>query len=81
MLLARRLLKDSKLTVAEIAGRIGYESEAAFNRAFRRLVGSPPAAWRQASESSTPDDHAGPLTAPSALSTVPSSANASAKSR
>ena len=47
MLLARRMLSDSRLTVAQIAGRIGYESEAAFNRAFRRLVGSPPAAWRQ----------------------------------
>jgi AraC-like DNA-binding protein len=27
---------------------VGYESEAAFNRAFRRLVGAPPATWRQA---------------------------------
>lgn len=52
MLLARRLLKDSKLTVGAIAGRVGYESEAAFNRAFRRLDGTPPAAWRQANESS-----------------------------
>ena len=59
MLLARRLLKDSKLTVGEIARRIGYESEAAFSRAFRRLVGSPPAAWRQANGSSTLDDQAG----------------------
>lgn len=59
MLLARRLLKDSKLTLAQIAGRIGYESEPAFNRAFRRLVGSPPASWRQASASSALDDAAG----------------------
>jgi AraC-like DNA-binding protein len=27
--------------------RRGYDSEVAFNRAFRRLVGSPPATWRQ----------------------------------
>jgi AraC-like DNA-binding protein len=27
---------------------VGYDSEAAFNRAFRRTVGTPPAAWRQA---------------------------------
>ena len=47
MHLARQLLRDSTLGVGEIAGRVGYESEAAFNRAFRRLVGSPPARWRQ----------------------------------
>lgn len=34
--------------VAAIALEVGYESEAAFNRAFKRLVGVPPAAWRKA---------------------------------
>jgi len=48
MHLAQRLLQDSTLGVSEIAGRVGYDSDAAFNRAFRRLVGSPPATWRQA---------------------------------
>jgi AraC-like DNA-binding protein len=48
MHLARHLLRESTLGIGEIAGRVGYESEAAFNRAFRRLVGSPPATWRQA---------------------------------
>jgi AraC-like DNA-binding protein len=48
MHLARRLLRDSTLTLAGVAGRVGYESEAAFNRAFRRLVGTPPATWRRA---------------------------------
>jgi AraC-like DNA-binding protein len=48
MHLARHLLRDSTLDVGEIAGRVGYDSDAAFNRAFRRLVGTPPAAWRQA---------------------------------
>ncbi|MBR1124364.1 AraC family transcriptional regulator [Bradyrhizobium lablabi] len=46
MHLARDLLRESSLGIGEIAGRIGYESEAAFNRAFRRAVGLPPAAWR-----------------------------------
>jgi AraC family transcriptional regulator, alkane utilization regulator len=46
MHLARDLLRESTLGIGEIAGRIGYESEAAFNRAFRRAVGLPPAAWR-----------------------------------
>jgi AraC family transcriptional regulator, alkane utilization regulator len=47
MHLARRLLRDSSLSLAEIASRVGYESEAAFNRAFSRLVGAPPGTWRQ----------------------------------
>jgi AraC family transcriptional regulator, alkane utilization regulator len=51
--LARNLLRESTLGIGEIAGRVGYESEAAFNRAFRRLVGSPPATWRQARDPST----------------------------
>jgi AraC family transcriptional regulator, alkane utilization regulator len=49
MHLARRLLRDSSLSLAEIAARVGYESEAAFNRAFSRLVGTPPGTWRQTS--------------------------------
>jgi AraC family transcriptional regulator, alkane utilization regulator len=48
MHLARRLLRDSTLAVAGVAERVGYESEAAFNRAFRRVVGTPPATWRRA---------------------------------
>jgi AraC-like DNA-binding protein len=51
--LARNLLRESTLGIGEIAGRVGYESEAAFNRAFRRFVGSPPATWRQARDPST----------------------------
>ena len=41
------LLRDTKRTVASIAQDVGYESEAAFSRAFKRLVGTPPAAWRR----------------------------------
>ncbi len=48
MHLARRLLSESPLGLAEIASRVGYDSEAAFNRAFRRIVGIPPASWRHA---------------------------------
>jgi transcriptional regulator GlxA family with amidase domain len=43
-----RLLRESTRTVATIAAEVGYESEAAFSRAFKRLVGLPPAAWRRA---------------------------------
>ncbi len=47
MHLARHLLQASSFAVGEIAERVGYESEAAFSRGFRRSVGVPPAAWRQ----------------------------------
>jgi AraC-like DNA-binding protein len=43
-----RLLRESGRTVAHIALAVGYEAEAAFSRAFKRLVGTPPAAWRRA---------------------------------
>jgi AraC-like DNA-binding protein len=41
------LLRDTKATVASVAQSVGYDSEAAFARAFKRLVGRPPAAWRR----------------------------------
>jgi len=34
-------------SLAEIAVEVGYESEAAFNRAFKREFGMPPAGWRK----------------------------------
>jgi len=42
------LLREGNATVATIAQEVGYDSEAAFARAFKRLVGQPPAAWRRA---------------------------------
>ena len=47
MQLASTLLRNTSDTVASIALDVGYDSEAAFARAFKRLVGSPPAAWRR----------------------------------
>jgi AraC-like DNA-binding protein len=41
------LLKESSAGIASIAYEVGYESEAAFSRAFRREHGAPPAAWRE----------------------------------
>lgn len=47
MQLAVGLLSGGSATLAEIAERVGYGSEAAFSRAFKRLVGIAPALWRQ----------------------------------
>ena len=47
--LAKQMLRDGTYSIPEVASRVGYESEAAFNRAFKRLAGAPPAAWRRAS--------------------------------
>ncbi|MCG7508743.1 AraC family transcriptional regulator [Mesorhizobium retamae] len=45
--LAARRLADTADSTAAIAAQIGYESEPAFNRAFKRHTGLPPAAWRR----------------------------------
>lgn len=48
MQLGAGLLRRSSAKVASVAQEVGYESEAAFARAFKRLMGQSPAAWRQA---------------------------------
>jgi AraC-like DNA-binding protein len=39
--------------IQDIATRVGYDSEAAFNRAFKRATGCPPATWRKSALSAT----------------------------
>ena len=46
--LAAQRLRTGTEGTARIAEYCGYESEAAFNRAFKREFGVPPAAWRKA---------------------------------
>jgi AraC-like DNA-binding protein len=48
MHLAWSALKEEGATVAELASRLGYRSEAAFSRAFKRIVGVPPGAAKGA---------------------------------
>ncbi|MCP5431779.1 MAG: helix-turn-helix transcriptional regulator [Alphaproteobacteria bacterium] len=48
MAVASHRLRESRLAISQIAFEVGYESEAAFTRAFRREFGVPPAAWRKA---------------------------------
>ena len=65
--LAARALEKTSRGVAEIAADVGYESEAAFNRAFKRELGQPPGRYRsdhkssptkKASDPRTPRAHA-----------------------
>ncbi|MEA3193746.1 MAG: hypothetical protein QOD26_2079 [Betaproteobacteria bacterium] len=46
--LAAQALRSGSDAVARVAEHSGYDSEAAFNRAFKREFGVPPAAWRKA---------------------------------
>jgi AraC-like DNA-binding protein len=46
MQVAARRLRDTKAKLLEVALGVGYESEAAFSRAFKRAVGVAPGAWR-----------------------------------
>jgi AraC-like DNA-binding protein len=47
MQIAAQELLASRKSLAAVAEQIGYESEAAFSRAFRREFGMPPAGWRK----------------------------------
>ncbi|MFE6778231.1 cupin domain-containing protein [Streptomyces sp. NPDC057702] len=46
MLLAGQLLAQDRLSVESVARRLGYTSQAAFSRAFKRVTGHPPGASR-----------------------------------
>jgi AraC-like DNA-binding protein len=46
MLLAKELLAERQKSISQVAAAVGYDAEAAFNRAFKREFGVPPARWR-----------------------------------
>jgi AraC-like DNA-binding protein len=46
MQLAARLLADGTAKVSAVGRDVGYDSEAAFSRAFKKIAGVPPAQWR-----------------------------------
>lgn len=45
--LATMWIESQRMTVSEAAGRLGYASDAAFSRAFKRVVGTPPSDMRK----------------------------------
>jgi AraC-like DNA-binding protein len=50
--LATRRLAEGAAKVAAVAHEVGYDTEAAFSRAFKKLLGSPPSVWRRRSAGS-----------------------------
>jgi AraC-like DNA-binding protein len=49
MQLAAKRLADRSVKISVVASEVGYESEAAFSRAFKKFVGQSPGRWRSAS--------------------------------
>ena len=49
MHMAAQSLREGRRSVAQVGASIGYESEAAFSRAFKRQFGESPGSWRKAS--------------------------------
>jgi AraC-like DNA-binding protein len=49
MHMAAQHLRDGRRSVAQVGASIGYESEAAFSRAFKRQFGESPGSWRKLS--------------------------------
>lgn len=47
MQVAMEKLRNTGASLAQVADVVGYESEAAFSRAFKKAVGMPPAVWRR----------------------------------
>jgi DNA-binding transcriptional LysR family regulator/AraC-like DNA-binding protein len=54
---AANMLREGRENTANIAYAVGFSSEAAFNRAFKREFGHPPAAWKRKSREELAYDH------------------------
>ena len=44
---AKIQLRETRKSIAQVAYTIGYESEEAFSRAFKREIGMSPSPWRE----------------------------------
>ena len=47
MQVATQKLRSTNASLAQIAEIVGYDSEAAFSRAFKKAIGAAPATWRR----------------------------------
>jgi AraC-like DNA-binding protein len=69
--LAAHQLRNSDTPLARIAEEVGYDSEAAFNRAFKRHFGVPPATWRKEASASRKADSSSPVIIPALIFGAP----------
>jgi AraC-like DNA-binding protein len=44
---ATQLLRETDMKVAKVASAVGYESDGAFSKAFKQLIGNSPGAYRR----------------------------------
>ena len=47
MQVAAQTLRSTSASLTHVANKVGYESEAAFSRAFKKAFGTAPATWRR----------------------------------
>ena len=52
---ASEMLRSSRDSLADVAERVGYRSEAAFSRAFKRVFEQTPGAFRRAANGGIPE--------------------------
>ncbi len=45
--MAANMLRESRQNASNVAYAVGFNSEAAFNRAFKKEFGIPPGSWRR----------------------------------
>jgi len=57
MSVAANELKKPSLSTGDVAEAVGYQSDAAFQRAFKQRMGITPARWRRAARSSESEAH------------------------
>ncbi|SAL13874.1 AraC family transcriptional regulator [Caballeronia terrestris] len=77
--IAAQELLGGRKSLAAVAEQVGYESEAAFNRAFKREFGMPPAGWRKSHGAGDHGD-AGSEVAPE-VAIVPAAESAAGETR
>lgn len=53
MQIAAQKLRDTSASLAQVADAVGYDSEAAFSRAFKKAFGAAPATWRRSNRPPT----------------------------
>jgi len=58
--LASRMLEQAGVSIGQASIEVGYESEAAFNRAFKKYVGVPPGEWRRRRHAASLPQHGSP---------------------